>query len=440
MKKFTILLALLAFFIPAFSQSEGDPNRLFLKNTIGNTTGYVLDRVSEISFAKVDGEVKANAEIYAVECDMLKLSVMRTEACNGFKIDIIPANIANVYDDLTVITYIDRGNPGVYYEDFTNAELTGIDLKPGTDYVLITIGIDGYGIEDGVVRVPFTTPKPALIGNPEITAEIVDRQLDSFSVKFTPNDDVSSYYCVAGEKGVMMSQFEFFGPMMQLSSFTDLIMKWGLERQGETIAEWKDMAPNTDFEVFYVALDANGTPADYKVMEVSTLALGGDGESKVDIEILEYEYAEWNGEMKPSQYIGFTPNDQTSCYRIGVYKAGNYDSNRDEILKELKTDPSMPTAYWFFYDPLVTDYQIDPNTEVVAIAAGKNGNGEWGEVTEVRFTTPEKAEGNPEMSEKPVSGTSDIKTRLICKKQTNAINHTPGKIPALHKTNKIQLR
>lgn len=440
MKKISILLVSLALAIPSFAQDNDEPNRLLLTNSIGNTQGYVLDRVQDISFARVDGEVKANVEIFDVECDMLSLSVMKTEACGSFKLDILPATIANVYNDLTIITYINNySSPTVYYEDFPTANLTGIELQPATDYVLVTVGIDRYGVEDGVVRVPFTTPSIPVKGNPEVAAEVVDRQLTSFSVKFTPNDDVMSYYCVAGEKGTLQSQFEMFAPMMGLTSFTDMIMSWGLERFGENVVEWTGMAPNTEYEVYYVALDKDRTPADYQCIEVSTLALGGDGEASVTIELGKYEYADWYGEMQPSQYISFIPNEEASCYRFNVYLAETYDPKADEIKDELRTDPPMPTAYWFFYDPITTDYQINPNTECVAIAAAKNGNGEWGEVVELRFTTPAEADGKPAGIASAKDSGKNLKSRIQSKK-TSSFSHQPGKAPEFVKAKKLQLK
>lgn len=441
MKKLSIFLASLMCAIPAFSQTAEAPNRLFLKNTIGNTSGYVLDRVDEISFGKVDGEVKAEVKIDSVGFDCLKLQVKRTAACSGFKINVMPALIANQYDDLSVITVINRSNPQVYYEDFTSANMTGLELEQATDYVLVTVGVDNYGVDDGVVRVPFTTPKATLVGDPQVTAEIVDRQLTSFKVKFTPNDDVDAYYCVAGEKGQMQSQLEQFSAWMGLSSMTDLIMSWGLNTKGEDEKEWTDMAPNTEYEVFYVATDVNGNPADYKVLEVSTLSQGGTGAASVKVEVLEYEYADWYGEMKPSQYIGFTPNDQTWCYRFGVWKTEEFDKDADAIKDYVKSDPPMPNmANWFFYEELVTDYQIDPNTECVAIAAGKNSNDEWGEVTVVRFTTPEKADGDPNVAEMPASKSSNITARQAVKKSNKSFDFTLGKVPVMRQPKKVVLK
>lgn len=53
----------------------------------------------------------------------------------------------------------------------------------------------------------------------------------------------------------------------------------------------------------------------------------------------------------------------------------------------------MPTVNWFFYEPTVGEYQVNPSTDIVIIAAAKNGNGEWGEVNTFRYTTPADCEG-----------------------------------------------
>lgn len=178
------------------------------------------------------------------------------------------------------------------------------------------------------------------------------------------------------EKGTMQAQYEQFGPMFGFTNFNEMIMAWGLARQGEQVVTWSDMAPNQEYEVFYVATDFEGVACDYQVIETSTLSLGGEGVASVDITLGEYTYTVWEDEMKPSQFMTFTPNDQASCYRFGVYKAAQYDENPEAIKADLCSDPWMPTSYWFFYEPFTTDYQIDPNEDVVAIAAAKNSLGE----------------------------------------------------------------
>lgn len=444
MKKiYTIIMAVFAIVLSAFAQDAQEPNRLLLNNTIGNYTGYILDRVDNLTFARVDGVAKAEIEISDADIDEITLSITKSDVCTAYKLDVIPATVADAYNDLTLITYIDRNpNVPVFYDDYTDASLTGITLNPGSEYVVVTIGLDPYGIEDGVERARFTTESLPVAGDPQVTAEVVDRQLQSFSVKFTPNNDVMEYYCVAGEKGTMQSQYEMFGPMFGFSNFTEMIMAWGAARISEDIVTWSDMAPNTEYEVFYVALDVAGNPAPYQVIETSTLALGGEGAAWVDIELGDYIYAEWGDETLPSQFLTFTPNDESSCYRFGVYLAETYDTYADDIKNELRSDPPMPAAYWFFYDPITTDFQINPNTDCVAIAAAKNGNGEWGEINEFRFTTAEspspEANAPAKTAKTPKNG--KFKARNVKNMMGIPFNHVSGKLPTISAPSKIQIR
>jgi hypothetical protein len=73
-----------------------------------------------------------------------------------------------------------------------------------------------------------------------------------------------------------------------------------------------------------------------------------------------------------------------------------YLSDIDGHQEELCSDPFMPTDGWFQYEQLTTDYQINPGLKCVAIAAAKNSNGEWGPITELYFTTPDKVPGDEE--------------------------------------------
>ncbi|MBQ6938438.1 MAG: hypothetical protein IJN35_01175, partial [Muribaculaceae bacterium] len=95
-----------------------------------------------------------------------------------------------------------------------------------------------------------------------------------------------------------------------------------------------------------------------------------------------------------------------------------YDTDPEAIKAELCSEPPMPMSNWFFYEEITTDYQIDPNTEVVVIAAAKNVKDEWGPVTEVRFTTPAEA-SNP-----------DAAPSKVIKKRTTKNNNQRGVVPA----------
>lgn len=387
MKKAIFFLASMLVAIAAIAGSE-TPNRLFVQDNAGNYKGFVLNRIDSISFGRVEGEVKANVEITKVACDTLWLSAIRTAECRGFKIAVVPGSIAKqLTNPLYAINYVNRENPEVFYQDFTSGILSGISLNANSEYAVVTVGIDKYGIECDVDIKPFKTPAPAIVGDPKVSIEVLSTTLKTFNVKFIPNDDVLCYYVLAGKKGEMQSQYEFFGPMFGLTSFEHMIKSWGVQLQGEGSHEWTGMAPNTEYEVFVCCMDQNENLAPYQVFSVSTNALGGSGEAKVDITLGEYKPQMWGEEVKPSQFLTFTPNDQCSAYRIAVYKAEIYDAQKDQIHAELCSEPPMPMAYWFQYDALTTDFQIDPSTSCVAIAAGKNANDQWGAVTELRFTT-----------------------------------------------------
>ncbi|MCM1170134.1 MAG: hypothetical protein NC324_09400 [Bacteroides sp.] len=408
MKKLAFFLSTLLFSISVFAQT---PNRMLVQDATGYK-GYVLDRVDSITFAEVSGEVKADVTVLAAVCDTLTLSVTRSENCRGFKINVVPATIAGqLTNDLAVINWLNRLNSPTYYEDFTNGKLTGINLDAGSDYVVYTVGIDEYGVEAGVCKAEFSTPEPEIVGDPKVEVKIIDTKTRSFKIEVTPNDDVKEYYCLSGEKGTMQSQYEMFGPMFGFTNFGQMIKAWGqIPRSGKDSVEWTSMEPNTEFEIFIVCTDVNDALAPYQVFEVSTLELGGPGAASVSIELKEYKLADWEGEELPSQFITFTPNDQTSCFRFNVVKDDtSYNNHKEEYWSELRSDPPMPMAYWFFYEEITTDFQIDPNTAAVAIAAAKNSKGEWGEVTELKFTTPDRAIAAKSMASKIVSRLKAVK-------------------------------
>lgn len=398
----TAALATLLFATASAGMAQTNPNRLLVKTTSGMLKGYLVERIEDLSFAKVEGEVKANVEITAVGDNELTINVTRTEPCQAFRLTLCSANVANSYEPKPdyFISMIEQEGTDLYYQDFTNATLSGIELAPATNYSVVTVGYDQYGIACGISRVDFRTEDPVLEGTPKVETSVTDVQAFEYTCKFTPNDDAAGYAILSGEKGSCQSYCSMFG----FDNFGDLVKSWGITIDPATPYEytWSNMSPATDYEVFVQAWDANGNYTACDTIPVRTLSLGGSGASVVDIELGEYKIQDWMGEMLPSQFITFTPNDQTAAYRYAVcYAKGKdeipgYDGHEQEVLDELCSEPPFPgMAYWFFYDPLTTDFQIDPNTECVAVAVGKNADNVWGEPTIVRFTTPAEAASAP---------------------------------------------
>ncbi len=417
MKKLAILLAAaLTAGSASFAQAEeAVPNRILVTNTAGNYKGFVIDYLDEISFARVDGEVLANVVIDEVGLTEMTLTVTRTEACEYYKLAVIPGVTANqLTDDVNAIRYINSlpsSMVPVLYQDFDKGTLSGIELNPESDYTIFTVGVDRYGVEAGVARASFSTPAPEIEGDPHVEIEVTGQTLDSFTVLFKPNEDVVNYWILAGEKGTMQQQYEMFGPMFGFSNFSDMIRMWGVQCEDETEHTWTQMSPNTEYEVFIAMTDVNGWFAPYEVYDVSTAALGGPGAAYVDIEVGGFELTDWYGEMAPTLTVTFTPNDQASCYRMSVISEANYDADPEACKAQLCSDPWMPMSGWFQYSEASYDYRVEPATSVVIIAAAKNIDGVWGEVNEVRYTTPDTLEGY-----EPAPESKKIATRANGKK------------------------
>lgn len=439
MKKIAILLAAVLTASAGYAQQteETTPNRILVTNTAGNYTGYVIDYLSDISFARVDGEVLANIEIDEVNLTEMTLSITRTPECFSYKLAVLPQVTANrLTDDVSAIKYINSlpsGQVPVLYEDYDKGTLSGIELNPESDYTIFTIGIDRYGVEAGVARASFSTPAPEIEGNPHVDIKVTETTRYSFTVLFQPNEDVQNYWILSGEKGTMQAQYEMFAPMFGFSNFSDMIKMWGVACEDEYEFTWSQMAPNTEYEVFVAMTDVRGSFAPYEVYEVATDALGGSGDAYVDIEVGNYELTEWEDGMGPALTVSYTPNNQSSCYRMAIYSASYYNENSEECNQELCSDPWMPTSNWFQYEAVTYDYRIEPANEIVIIAAAKNGDGVWGEVNVVNYTTPDSLDGY-----EPASVQKAIKARGNVK---NAVSLSKGVIPQIKTVaNKMQLR
>lgn len=428
MKKILLFVTALLLSFGLYAQNA-TPNRLLIHHN-NTTSGLILNNVDSLTFAKVEGEVAANLEILSHNMEVVTLSVTRTESCASFKIIAEPTSKIASLNDYALARYIDRDSETSYYEDFEAGQLSGIDFTPNTNYTIATVGIDKYGVLCEVRKAEFKTGGSTITGDPQVTAELVDANYFDFTIKFTPNKDVSEYYVIAGAVGELEYQYETFAPMFGFENFEQIIVGWGLEYEGENTYTWKKMAPGTKHDILILAYDVNGVAAPYTTFNVTTDTLGGKGTAEVQITLGEYSLQEWSDEegnpvMLPSQFITYTPNDQAGAFRFGVYTADVYDIAKDTIKQEICAESPTPAAGWFYYEEFTTDYQIDPNTECVVVAAAKNAIGEWGPLNEVRFTTP------ADVTSKSTSATIG--------KRENKITNEAGKVPSI-KPKKLVLK
>ncbi len=398
MKKiFTICLMLVAGVVMSFAQTN--PERVIITTTTGQQIGALADRVVDITFPVIEGRVACDPEVVSVADDgAVTVNLTRTENCQAFKFTVLSDADKAWYQGDRMVELIDKYGSQAYAQDFANATINGVETKPGTTYWIVTLGYDIYNIPCEVAEVSYTTPVVGLVGNPQVDMTVTGTTTETFSLHFEPNADCSRYYFVAGETGSLESQYQMFAAWMGFTCFEDMIQSWGIEYTGAQDYTYTGMAPGTEYEVFILPLDVNGTNGQYQKYYATTATQGGTGEAHVDVTLGAYEMTEgwWDNDVmgyvsKPSQMITFTPDEQTSCYRYSVVLKENYEMDpqmwQDETAKD--NNPDMPYANWYQYSTFTTDFQIDPGVEYVVLTAAKNAANEWGPVDVHYYTTPQ---------------------------------------------------
>lgn len=239
-------------------------------NMNGTTETYDLNNIDSLSFASVEGEVAANINIISHNLNSIILDVTRTPSCVAFKITCMSsASIASMPEDY-IANYINENISDVYFQDLSSVEFTNLDLSANTDYYIVTIAYDEYGILCNLTKEKFITKLEELVGDPDVKAEVVENNLYDFTVRFTPNEDVSKYSVIVGEEGAIENQFYMFSYTYNWLTICDMISDWGLEFTTEETYKWTNKSPNTYYEIYIQPWDVEGNPAPYKIFKFKT--------------------------------------------------------------------------------------------------------------------------------------------------------------------------
>lgn len=400
MKKLFTILALALATLTASAQTDV-PNRMLIKQ--GNEQNptikaFAINKIQEVNFARVDGEIKATIafDSYVKKDDgqdMLKLAITRSESCESYCIDVLPANLAKLYDDDTMAKYFEQKNAKKMYEDFTSGELTGIELKGNTNYTVITLGYDQYGVPGETSRADFTTPKEQTVGTPSVTCNFDEITGTSFTVTVTPNADCGEYFLVQLGRGELEKQFEEWGARMGYANIGDMIKGFAWYGHNEVYTQtFGDLLPCTDYDLIILPTDVNGTYGDIITVPVTTAKQGGDGVAEMTI-----TYQEVGGDTENGYYlpVTYTPNDQTSIHHDLLIEKNFFNQNyTDESLAALMksdTNPFNPyDTYWNAIGVKNEKWNCTPGETYYAVSIAKNANGEYGPFAKVEIVTAPK--------------------------------------------------
>ena len=293
MKKFFSIAALaLAMSTGVQAQTDVVPNRMIIHSSVASKA-YAVDHVDSISFARKEGEVKANLEFLRYEKnedegDIVYVKVTRTDPSSTFRIDVLPTNTAKQYDDITFARYFERMSGTQLAEDFSEGKLSGFptEFTANTSYTVVTLAYDEYGVPCQVSRAEFKTPKVPTVGTPSVTYTVDETTSSSFTLTVTPNKDCAEFYWCQFEKGKAQEQFEQWGPMFGLSSIEAMIKQFsGRPYSEEATNTWNELAPGTDYEVAVLPVDVEGNFGDLVYIYVTTKGQGGDGVAQVDVNV-----------------------------------------------------------------------------------------------------------------------------------------------------------
>ena len=357
MKKFFSIAALaLAMSTGVQAQTDVVPNRMIIHSSVASKA-YAVDHVDSISFARKEGEVKANLEFLRYEKnedegDIVYVKVTRTDPSSTFRIDVLPTNTAKQYDDLTFARYFERMSGTQLAEDFSEGKLSGFarEFTANTSYTVVTLAYDEYGVPCQVSRAEFKTPKVPTVGTPSVTYTVDETTSSSFTLTVTPNKDCAEFYWCQFEKGKAQEQFEQWGPMFGLSSIEAMIKQFsGKPYSEEATNTWNELAPGTDYEVAVLPVDVEGNFGDLVYIYVTTKGQGGDGVAQVDVTVGDYV----NNGGSYVQTVTFTPNDQTALYHDAICVKDAYEKNGGDkgFTEYLKEDNSQ--------DPNWNQYGVD---------------------------------------------------------------------------------
>lgn len=207
---------------------------------------------------------------------------------------------------------------------------------------------------------------------PDVTIAVTNTTSTSVTANFTPNSSCTAYHILMA----VASEMTMYTQMMQCS-LTSLVISWGIEYQNADTYTWEEMTPGTEYTI-YVAAIGNGDTVLCTQM-ATTQSQGGTGTSIIDITVTDI--------TATSARVICTPNSETAVFYDQLITKSYFE----EIGQDSATTIVKESMYPLYATDDWTWSNLDENTEYYALAIGQNGNGEWGELTIMAFSTFESS-------------------------------------------------
>lgn len=384
--------------------AQDNPNRFIITHADGTTQSMMIDRVTDMTFATVNGPVKADVEYVSSDLDNLTVSfdITMSPDCVQWRYIIVPAVELQPYDtDAKRASYI-NAHADLTLRDQGPMTADYMNLMPGSDYAIATVGIDAYGTLCETSVATFQTER-VNVGAPDVSADFTNVTESSFEVTLTPNSDCSFYRYVIDSDGQIESYYNEYGQAFGASSIEELIVTTlAFENftgpHSETVTK---KFPAMVYTAYIVPYDKDGNMGKLIKRSVKTLG-GGDGPATVSVAQADYSYnqkpdpATGQTTWVPFQAFNFTPDANCARYRAEVFTEDEYARMGEVAAFEAvrsEAPAGTPDDLWFRYGDARMIWEFAPDSTGYVLTAGKNANGEWGEVTVSKFTTPSEPTG-----------------------------------------------
>ena len=209
MKKiFSLLVMFLALSCMHVSAQNG-ANKMIVVNKDGSKSGYIIENLDSIFFAKTPGTASVSLTAGSLVDDellypMVRATIKKEDQCQSFRYTVVPKAEADaMVSDADVINYFNTFASKSYTEDLNDEILRNVILSRGTTNTILAVAYDEYNVACSASKADFEIP-----GDFEITVANVS-YLDA-RINITPSDETMTYLTDIVEKEYGMSDRDIY--------------------------------------------------------------------------------------------------------------------------------------------------------------------------------------------------------------------------------------
>ena len=328
MKKITLLLFSLFFTLGLFAQNRG--------------VAEIDFQVSEINATSVRLIATPNAETAFYHVGVITV-----------------ANYNQIGAEAAIEFFKNSGEPLTEPDDRMWS-----DLESETAYFAFAIGQNAEEEWGPATLVEFTTTERVVgVTLGEISTTTVE-------LSFAPREICASYYFMISTAANMAELSANFG-----MSYETIVRMFGIQKTEAHDHLFTKLDAGTEYTIYVSPKNTSGDILPIETLVFSTNWGGGTGVAEINVQVS-------NITATSVRFIA-TPNDQTAVFHNGLITVDYYNQIGAEAAAEyFKNDgePQYQTDDWTWGD-------LQFETAYYALAIGQNGEGEWGPVSLVEFTT-----------------------------------------------------